>query len=84
VSVEEEGVAGLIGGQLSRKGQYIVMVWRMRFRWVRGEKVESNASMMRIMAGLWVGVNVQGEAGLEQVATVERDNLLSKKPRVKR
>jgi hypothetical protein len=41
VSVEEEGVARLIGGQLSRKGQYIVMVRRMRFRWVRGEKVES-------------------------------------------
>ena len=41
MSVEDEGVAWLIGGQLSRKGQYIVMVWRMRFGWVRGEKVES-------------------------------------------
>lgn len=41
MSVEEEGIARLIGGQLSRKGQYIVMVWRMRFRWMRGEKVES-------------------------------------------
>ena len=41
VSVEEEGVARLIGGQLSRKGQHIVMVWRMGFGWMRGEKVES-------------------------------------------
>jgi hypothetical protein len=41
VSVEEEGVAWPMGGQLSRKGQYIVMVRGMRFRWVRGEKVES-------------------------------------------
>lgn len=40
--------------------------------------------MMRRTARLWVGVNVQGEVGSEQVATVERDNLLSKKPRVKR
>jgi hypothetical protein len=41
VSIEKEGVARLIGGQFSRKGQYIVVVWRMRFRWVRGDKVES-------------------------------------------
>ena len=40
--------------------------------------------MMRMMARLWVGVNVQGEVGSEQVATVERDNLPSKKPWVKR
>lgn len=40
--------------------------------------------MTRMMARLCVGVNVQGEIESEQVATVERDNLLSKKPRVKR
>ena len=43
MSVEEEGVARLISGQLSRKGQHIVMVRRMRFGWVRGEKVESES-----------------------------------------
>jgi hypothetical protein len=41
--------------------------------------------MMRRMARLWVGFNVQGGAvGSEQDETVERDSLLSKKPRVKR
>ena len=40
--------------------------------------------MTRIMARLWVGVNVQGVDGSLQVATVERDNLLSRNPRVKR
>jgi len=41
VSVEEKGIAWMLGCQFSRKGQYIVMIWRMWFRWVRGEKVES-------------------------------------------
>ena len=40
--------------------------------------------MTRMMARVWVGDNVQGKDESEQVATVERDNLLSKKPRVKR
>ena len=40
--------------------------------------------MMRRTARLWVGGNVHGDAGSSQEATVERDNLLSKKPRVKR
>jgi hypothetical protein len=41
VSIEKEGFAWLIGGQFSRKGQYIMVVWRVWFRWVRGDKVES-------------------------------------------
>lgn len=41
VSVEEERIAWLLGCQFSRNGQYIVMVRRMRFGWVRGEKVEA-------------------------------------------
>ena len=40
--------------------------------------------MMRRTARLWVGFNVHGDAGSEHEATVERESLLSKKPRVKR
>lgn len=40
--------------------------------------------MMRRTARLWVGFSVQGKAGSVQEATVERDSLLSRKPRVKR
>lgn len=40
--------------------------------------------MMRRTARLWVGGSVQGKVVSEQDAVVERDNLLSKKPRVKR
>ena len=39
--------------------------------------------MMRRTARLWVGGSVQGEVS-EQDAVVERDNLLSKRPEVKR
>ena len=39
--------------------------------------------MMRRTARLWVGGNVHGDVGSAQDATVERDNLLSKKPCVK-
>ena len=41
VSIEEERVARLLGGESSRKGQDIVMVGGMGLRWVRGEKVEA-------------------------------------------
>ena len=41
ISVEEEGVAWLLGRKFPWKGQDIVMVGRMRFGWVRGEKVEA-------------------------------------------
>src|SRR5216683_8125523 len=41
-------------------------------------------SMRRRTAGLWVGGSVQGDVDSEQDATVERDNLLRKKARVKR
>jgi hypothetical protein len=41
MSVEEEGVAWLAGGELAGKGQDIMMVGGMRFGWVRGEEVEA-------------------------------------------
>ena len=41
VSIEEERVAWLFGCQFSRKGQYIMVIWGMRFRGVRREEVEA-------------------------------------------
>jgi hypothetical protein len=65
------------------KGQDIMMVGRMRFGWVRGEKVEVKGvgdEEDRAFVGGW---QMQGDESSEQNATVERDNLLSKKPRVR-
>lgn len=39
---------------------------------------------MRRTARWWVGGKVQGDEEVVQDATVERDNLLRRKPRVKR
>jgi len=41
VSVEKEGIAQLLGGELSRKAQGVVMVGGMRLGWMRGKKIEA-------------------------------------------
>lgn len=79
VRVEEERVAWLFGCKFSRNGQYIVMVRRMRFRWVRGEKVEAErvddeedgafvGGFQRARRG-WIGA--RGDGGKGQPAKQE-------------
>jgi hypothetical protein len=41
VSVKEERVARVLGSEFPREGQDIVVIGRMRLRWMRGDKVET-------------------------------------------
>ena len=50
---------------------------------MREKRSKQRVPMMRRTVRLWVGGKVHGDAEFAQDARVERDSLLSKKPRIK-